>query len=84
MFILDLLVKHGVFPGPKKLPQSVNGNYGRHTHLGNRKGEFFSTIQKVLLLLLMLFIIIIIIIVIIIIIIIIIIVFVIAIILQLV
>ena len=40
-----LVVKNGVSPGPRKLPQSVNGNYGHSTQLGDGKGEFF-TIQK--------------------------------------
>ena len=51
IFILQpLVVKNGVCPGPRKLPQSVNGKYGHSTQLGNGKGEFFSKIQKVLLL----------------------------------
>ncbi|XP_073258217.1 uncharacterized protein [Porites lutea] len=34
-----LVVKNGVCPGPKKLPQSVNGNYGHSTQLGDGKGK---------------------------------------------
>lgn len=42
-----LVVKNGVCPGPKKLPRSVNGNYGHSTQLGDGKGPwaFFGCVS---------------------------------------
>ncbi|CAH3021319.1 unnamed protein product [Porites evermanni] len=40
-----LVVKNGVCPGPKKLAQSVNSNYGHSTQLGDGKEKGYRPYQ---------------------------------------